>query len=397
LGRTRRVLIKPSELARVLGELRAAANGLSLEPPDAGTEPAHLMEGLASANSRLTAAPSIGASLPADPTLPMLRSRFRKSAKSRSSAKRGKRPAEGRMEKPPLTSEQQKLVTDHYYLVEAEVRSALRAAWWAKKEDLLQEGALGLIEAARARSRDEREPFGPFARVSVQRAMRSSKEFTRGVDRKRYGAIMRAHKLLLTRGVLRPGAAEISEACREAGHDISEKQVEDVLAAVARADAKDIEELERDGVGIPAERPPGDAWHRALSAIAKGCQLTDDEQILLFHGFLEIDAAETGRRLKINAQAVRTRKTRLREKIQARLREELARIGAEAELVILVLDLVKAAREGPGPRRAFDDVEPMLGRIRLVLLARIQKDPSLGWLLDLVKALLDLLNEGGES
>ena len=127
----------------------------------------------------------------------------------------------------------EELVLSYLYLVKFWVRIISRVATWANREDLMQEGTIGLIKAVSKFDPGLGYKFTTHARYYIREAIFKSPELTRNVTRRPgedYRKIKRLHDELMQKLERRPTVEEIAE---EAG--LTVEQVENALDAMSLA------------------------------------------------------------------------------------------------------------------------------------------------------------------
>lgn len=132
----------------------------------------------------------------------------------------------------------EELVLYYLPLVKVWVNQISRNAGWANRDDLMQEGVIGLIDAIRKFDPDREGEFRPYARKFVRGAVFRNPEFSRNLKRYQgdlYRKVRGVHDKLMQRMDRKPTLEEIA---RESG--LTVKQVLNALDATNIAFAEDL-------------------------------------------------------------------------------------------------------------------------------------------------------------
>jgi RNA polymerase sigma factor (sigma-70 family) len=126
-----------------------------------------------------------------------------------------------------------KLILSYLPLVKFWVRRISRVATWANRDDLIQEGIIGLIKAARKFDPARGVKFTTHARHYIREAIYISPEVTRGLSRRQdenYREVRHLHDDLMRKTGRKPTFEETAEA-----GGLSVDQVENALASMSIA------------------------------------------------------------------------------------------------------------------------------------------------------------------
>ena len=128
----------------------------------------------------------------------------------------------------------EELVLYYLPLVSFWVKEISRKAWWANKEDLTQDGIIGLIEAIKNFDTVRDIKFTTYARYYIRGGIYKSPELTRNMPRaqyKNYRRVKKAHDRLMQKLEREPTVNEIAEEIPE-NDKLTIEEIEDALAAM---------------------------------------------------------------------------------------------------------------------------------------------------------------------
>jgi RNA polymerase sigma factor (sigma-70 family) len=176
----------------------------------------------------------------------------------------------------------EELICFYLYLVKLWVNRVSRYARWANREDLMQDGIIGLIKAVERFDSDRGFEFSTYAQYLIREAIFDSPELTRGLPRLQYENIRKIRDAIeeVTQGEERMMAIE--EVAERTG--LTTRQVENALEAMYIAFAgglPDTEELSR----ISGELVAGQERMALIrSAIS---QLEEKEETILIRYYID--------------------------------------------------------------------------------------------------------------
>jgi len=207
------------------------------------------------------------------------------------------------------------LILSYLYLVKTWARRISRMANWTSQEDLIQDGAIGLINAVRKFDPNRNVPFERYASPYIRGAIFDSSDVTRELARRQQEICAKIKRVAAQLTEILQRIPTIEEVAHETS--LTPEQIRNALDAVGVAFAGELSRREEPEAEYGVQRPQQETAvliHDALS------RLSERERSVVTYYYLEDQSdAEIARRLGLTESNV----SKIRQRAIKKLRKYL--------------------------------------------------------------------------